>query len=260
MFISDVNSKLSKDFTCIGICYGIIGQLNFEGSFLILIKESTKVGTLFDQYDIYKIRSVSIIGLQDDRVFNELLECCEHSSRPPIVQDVAKKTTTLSKTFNSLKLAGSSFRQSTQNVAVSAANQVRSRVKRSGSNRESPNDKDKESFFKRFFDEIHRFFGDNESFYYSNSFDLTNRLQNNNFMFDLKFVNRNFFWNYDLLKDFFAQDESPNSLMTFCTLLIQGFVQIEEILFSETELEIDNCFLCLISRRSRFRAGTRYDF
>lgn len=99
---------------------------------------------------------------------------------------------------------------------------------------------------KRITDEFHKIFDDTDSFYYCLDGDITNNLQRRQ---DQEQDDR-FFWNKHMLKDIFQLgDES------WILPVIQGFVQLEQCVIG------NECFtLALVSRRSRYRAGTRYAF
>lgn len=97
---------------------------------------------------------------------------------------------------------------------------------------------------KRISDELHKIFDDTDSFFYCPDADVTNNLQRLN---DGEYDDR-FFWNKYMIRDIMELDDKAWVLP-----IIQGFVQMEQCVIGP------DCFsLALVSRRSRFRAGTRY--
>lgn len=118
---------------------------------------------------------------------------------------------------------------------------------------------------KRLLEEILRMFNDNGCFYYCPNLDLTNsvqRLQKSGCTTDNRF-----FWNRQLLKDLTLIVSEVN--FPWAIRIIQGFVNAVQqpfVLEEEEAKSIEsgkgnhsvNYNLLLISRRSVYRAGTRY--
>ncbi|XP_042239894.1 phosphatidylinositide phosphatase SAC2-like, partial [Homarus americanus] len=116
-----------------------------------------------------------------------------------------------------------------------------------------------------------KMFNDSDSFYYSCEADLTSSLQHQSdpsYDASLPLWRRaddNFFWNKHMLMDLIDQ-EIPN-LDIWIVPVIQGYVQTEAVPLDATVSSPDDSMdkqkrdqytLTLISRRSRYRAGTRY--
>lgn len=135
--------------------------------------------------------------------------------------------------WGAVKSAGSTIKNTTQQAAALASNQMRSSV----------GIKDPTRVEKRITDEFHKIFDDTDSFYYCLDADITNNLQRR----QDETPDDRFFWNRHMLKDIFQLgDES------WILPIIQGFVQLEQCVIG------NDCFtLALVSRRSRYRAGTR---
>ncbi|XP_037027725.1 phosphatidylinositide phosphatase SAC2 isoform X2 [Bradysia coprophila] len=229
------------DIECIGVCGGIIGIISLPGVYdphLIVIKESTAVGVLYPPHLVYKIKSICM--LSDDEPDALLANCPRHNTvRPtsssPVKSRLLEGTNIVNKSiWGAVKSAGSTIKNTTQQAAALASNQMKSTV----------GIKDPTRVEKRITDEFHKIFDDTDSFYYCLDGDITNNLQRRQ---DQAQDDR-FFWNKYMLKDIFQLgDES------WILPIIQGFVQMEQCVIG------NECFtLALVSRRSRYRAGTRY--
>lgn len=141
----------------------------------------------------------------------------------------------LLKTWDAMKSAGSSIKNTTQQAASIATTQVKSKV-----GIKEPYKK----LEKRISEEIHKIFDETDSFYYSPDSDITNNLQRKEY----KTYDDRFFWNKHMLSEI-MQLEGQQWGIKIC----MGFFQMEQCVIE------NECFtLALISRRSRFRAGTRY--
>lgn len=239
------------DIECIGITYGIIGEIKFPGVYdphLLIIKEAIPIGAVNSKNLVYKIKSVCI--LSQDEPDCQLFPCSKHSTtmssgRPnsnsstSSPQSKAKifdaSSNLFNKTLGAMKSAGSSIKNTTQQAASIATTQVKSKV-----GIKEPYKK----LEKRISEEIHKIFDETDSFYYSPDSDITNNLQRK------ESVTRDdrFFWNKHMLSEILKLDDQLWTLP-----IIQGFVQVEQCVIE------NECFtLALVSRRSRFRAGTRY--
>ncbi|XP_075071639.1 phosphatidylinositide phosphatase SAC2 isoform X2 [Mixophyes fleayi] len=141
--------------------------------------------------------------------------------------------------------------------------------------------KEKEKLERRLLDELFKMFMDSDSFYYSRTYDLTNSVQRQSTSGKSglplwKRVDERFFWNRYMLEDLIQlQDQHGGN---WILPIIQGFVQIEELVVNynessddeksspETPLQEPTCvddvhprfMVAVISRRSRHRAGMRY--
>ncbi|XP_053682063.1 phosphatidylinositide phosphatase SAC2 isoform X3 [Sabethes cyaneus] len=245
------------DIECIGLTYGIVGTIALQGVFephLIIIREAVPVGVLYAPHLVYKIKSICILGAEDPD--SSLMTCPKHNTStviktihnagieqptPRIVTSSPKsrlfESSTLVKTWGAVKSAGSTIKNTTEKAAAIASNQVKSTV--------SMVVKDPVRVEKRVMDELHRIFDDSDSFYYSLDCDITNNLQRRSEAPDDRF-----YWNRNMLKDIIMLNDSDNN---WVLPIIQGFVQVEQCVIG------NECFtLALVSRRSRYRAGTRY--
>ncbi|KAJ8317172.1 hypothetical protein KUTeg_005076 [Tegillarca granosa] len=133
--------------------------------------------------------------------------------------------------------------------------------------------KDREKFVKRVLDELMKMYNDSDSFYYSNTYDLTSNIQRQHDPSYTKSIplwkraNERFFWNSHMLKDLI--DVEPNT---------EGYIQIEDCIMdfledkkaglsdsvllntdfgSPDHVEPLKFKIGIISRRSRHKAGTR---
>ncbi|XP_021563841.1 phosphatidylinositide phosphatase SAC2 [Carlito syrichta] len=141
--------------------------------------------------------------------------------------------------------------------------------------------KEKEKLERRLLEELLKMFVDSESFYYCLTYDLTNSVQRQSTGEKdgrplWQKVDDRFFWNKYMIQDL---TEIGISDVDFWIIpIIQGFVQIEELVVNynessddeksspETPPQESTCvddihprfLVALISRRSRHRAGMRY--
>ncbi|XP_065844054.1 phosphatidylinositide phosphatase SAC2-like [Oscarella lobularis] len=135
--------------------------------------------------------------------------------------------------------------------------------------------KEKEKIEKRCQEELLRMFNGSESFYFSNDFDLTKSLNlNDEEKGDTPIwrqADPTYFWNYHMLGDLIetAKKRGPQTEKLYSPWLlpiIQGYIEINQPLTEPPQsspqprkkLSPLPFSLALISRRSRFRAGTRY--
>jgi len=236
------------DIECIGITYGIIGEIKFPGVYdphLLIIKEAIPIGSLCQSNLVYKIKSVCILSQDEPDCL--LIPCSKHAttsiransstqsspqSKPKIFD---ASSNLMNKTWGAMKSAGSTIKNTTQQAASIATTQVKSKV-----GIKEPYKK----LEKRISEEIHKVFDDTDSFYYCPTIDITNNLQRK----EAATYDDRFLWNKHMLSEMLKLEDQYWTLP-----IIQGFVQVEQCV-------IDNeCFtLALVSRRSRFRAGTRY--
>nr|CAD7438977.1 unnamed protein product [Timema bartmani] len=242
-FLSRWDLAAANDPDCLGLFYGIIGKIELQSimeSRLMLIKECETVGDLPGGKTVYKIKSVAFLqlGLSGDSLELGLHPCKKHQDNTGTkkssslsggvsggIFDIPQKAA-FAKTWGTIKSATNSIKNTTQQAAAMATSQVKL-----GKNRDS---KDREKLERRLLDELQRIFTDTDSFYYCLTGDLTNSLER---QCELREMNSNkdtawwrtvddrFFWNRHMLEDII--------MMNTFTLI-------------------------LISRRSRFRAGTRY--
>lgn len=231
------------DIECIGITYGIIGEIKFPGVYdphLMIIKEAVPVGALCQNHLVYKIKTVCILSQDEPDV--PLFPCSKHattSSQQSSPQTKPKifdtSSNLMNKTWGAMKSAGSTIKNTTQQAASIATTQVKSKV-----GIKEPYKK----LEKRICEEIHKVFDDTDSFYYCLTLDITNNLQRK----EAETYDDRFLWNKHMLSELLKLENQ-----SFTLPIIQGFVQVEQCVIE------NECFtLALVSRRSRFRAGTRY--
>lgn len=205
---------------------------------LVIVKEAVPIGSLVQNKLVYKIKSVCI--LSQDEPDTQLFPCSKHattnlSSSSNSSPAKIFESNIMGKTWGAMKSAGSTIKNTTQQAASIATTQVKSKV-----GIKEPYKK----LEKRISEEIHKIFDDTDSFYYSFDCDITNNLQRN----ESETRDDRFFWNKHMQTELLKLNDQ------FWTLpIIQGFVQVEQCVIE------NECFtLALVSRRSRYRAGTRY--
>ncbi|XP_011702877.1 PREDICTED: phosphatidylinositide phosphatase SAC2 isoform X2 [Wasmannia auropunctata] len=269
---SDWEWATPKDLECLGMFYGIVGKIEQTSVLeprLMLIKDVTPAGELHGGHVVYKIKSIAFLHVGTENTDIGLLPCKKHQyamrkKGTGGLFDVPQKAA-LAKTWGTIKNATNTIKNTTQHAAALATSQMKSTViKRSVV-------KDKERFEKRILEELNKIFTETDSFFFCQTGDITNSLQRQCVMESQhgrgnqehkplwQRVDDRFFWNKHMLNDII----NLNTDKANCWILpiIQGYVQIEkcivEVGFDEQpQQEIFN--LAIISRRSRFRAGTRY--
>lgn len=268
---SDWEWATPKDLECLGMFYGIVGKIEQTSVLeprLMLIKDITPAGELHGGHIVYKIKSIAFLHIGTENVDIGLLPCKKHQyvlkkKGSSGLFDVPQKAA-LAKTWGTIKNATNTIKNTTQQAAALATSQMKSTViKRSVV-------KDKDRFEKRILEELNKIFTETDSFFFCQTGDITNSLQRQCIMESQhgqdnqdkplwQRVDDRFFWNKHMLHDII----NLNTEKANCWILpiIQGYVQIEkcivEVGFDEQpQQEIFN--LAIISRRSRFRAGTRY--
>ncbi|OAD59920.1 Phosphatidylinositide phosphatase SAC2 [Eufriesea mexicana] len=268
---SDWEWASPKDLECLGIFYGIVGKIEQPCVLeprLMLIKEVLPAGELYGGHVIYKIKSITFLHLGSENNDIGLLPCKKHQNLPKKKSqgglfDVPQKAA-FAKTWGTIKSATNTIKNTTQQAAALATSQVKSTVSKRNIV------KDKERFEKRILDELNKIFTETDSFYFCQTGDITNSLQRL-CVADLQQneeginkplwqrVDDRFFWNKHMLQDII--NLKVNKANWWILPVIQGYVQIEKC---KVEVGIDEqpyhetFNLAIISRRSRFRAGTRY--
>ncbi|XP_004536586.1 phosphatidylinositide phosphatase SAC2 isoform X2 [Ceratitis capitata] len=250
------------DIECIGITHGIVGVISLPNVYdphLVIIKEATPVGVLYAPNLVYKIKSICILSA--DEPDTVLTSCTRHSrsanstpTHSPATDASATGNTSntattktklfegaqlMNKTWGAVKIAGNTIKNTTQQAAALASNQMKSSV----------GIRDPSRIEKRITDELHKIFDDTDSFYFSFDSDITNNLQRQSAAGEQRQqYDDRFFWNMHMIADILKFKDN-----TWVLPIIQGFVQIEPCVIG------NECFtLALVSRRSRYRAGTRY--
>ncbi|XP_026754243.1 phosphatidylinositide phosphatase SAC2 isoform X1 [Galleria mellonella] len=280
-----------EDIECLGITEGIIGKVEHSNIFeprLMIIKESVPVGQLYFHHTVYKIKSICFLnmGLLNHEV--DLCPCTKHGSSSSLGSSgkslnkkmgarLFENSAFLNKTVGAVKNVSNTIKTTTQQ----AATQVKQTVKK------QRDPKLAERFEKRLSDELHKIFDDSDSFYYSRTLDITNSLQrqyeiekmleseeNSKPVMDItrwwKHVDDRFFWNKYMLKDIISLG-SPEC-DEWVLPIIQGYVHLSQIAVEPADVNplntesLSNSNSCdetftlgLISRRSRYQAGTRYN-
>ncbi|XP_043248016.1 phosphatidylinositide phosphatase SAC2 [Colletes gigas] len=268
---SDWEWASPKDLECLGIFYGIVGKIeqpNVLEPRLMLIKEISPAGELYGGHIIYKIKSIAFLHFGTENNDIGLLPCKKHQNLPKkksqtSLFDVPQKAA-FAKTWGTIKSATNTIKNTTQQAAALATSQVKSTVSKRSIV------KDKERFEKRILEELNKIFSETDSFYFCQTGDITNSLQRlcnieaqqneeeqNKPLWQR--VDDRFFWNKHMLQD--IMNLKTDKANCWILPVIQGYVQIEkckvEVGFDD-QPQHETFNLAIISRRSRFRAGTRY--
>ncbi|XP_054747755.1 phosphatidylinositide phosphatase SAC2 isoform X3 [Anastrepha obliqua] len=250
------------DIECIGITHGIVGVINLPNVYephLVIVKEATPVGVLYAPSLVYKIKSICILSADEpDTVLTSCTRHTRSANSTPTHSSSSNTSTTgntnntpapktklfegaqlMNKTWGAVKIAGNTIKNTTQQAAALASNQMKSSV----------GIRDPSRIAKRITEELHKIFDDTDSFYFSFDSDITNNLQRQSAAGEQKQqYDERFFWNMHMIADILKFKDN-----TWVLPIIQGFVQVEPCVIG------NECFtLAVVSRRSRLRAGTRY--
>ncbi|XP_007478969.1 phosphatidylinositide phosphatase SAC2 isoform X2 [Monodelphis domestica] len=250
---------------CLGLVEGVIGKVQLHSDlpwWLILIRQKALIGKLPGDHEVCKITKIAVLSLSEMEPQDLELELCKKHhfgiNKPEKITQSPDDSKFLLKTFTHIK----------SNVSVPNKKKVKE-------------SKEKEKLERKLLEELLKMFMDSESFYYSLTYDLTNSVQrqsvceNKNLPLWQK-VDERFFWNRYMIKDLI--DIGTSEVDFWIIPVIQGFVQIEELVVNYNELSDDeksspdtppqesSCvddihpqfLVALISRRSRHRAGMRY--
>ncbi|XP_036241332.2 LOW QUALITY PROTEIN: phosphatidylinositide phosphatase SAC2 [Molothrus ater] len=250
---------------CLGLVEGVIGKVQLHTDlpwWLLLIRQKALIGKLPGDHEVCKITKIAVIPLSETEPQDLELELCKKHhfgiNKPEKITQSPDDSKFLLKTLTQIK------------SNVSAPNKKKIRES-----------KEKERLEKRLLEELFKMFMDSDSFYYSLSYDLTNSVQRQSACEKTNLplwrkVDDRFFWNKHMIEDLISID---NAEVDFWIIpIIQGFVQIEELVVNYSESSDDDksspetppqessCvddihptfLVALISRRSRHRAGMRY--
>uniref|UniRef100_A0A8C0BBZ2 Inositol polyphosphate-5-phosphatase F n=1 Tax=Buteo japonicus TaxID=224669 RepID=A0A8C0BBZ2_9AVES len=262
-FFAATDLLLAWNPICLGLVEGVIGKVQLHTDlpwWLLLIRQKALIGKLPGDHEVCKITKIAVIPLSETEPQDLELELCKKHhfgiNKPEKITQSPDDTKFLLKTLTQIK------------SNVSAPN--KKKIKES---------KEKEKLEKRLLEELFKMFMDSDSFYYSLTYDLTNSVQRQSACEKTNLplwrkVDDRFFWNKHMIEDLISID-----VMDFWIIpIIQGFVQIEELVVNYSESSDDDksspetppqestCvddihptfLVALISRRSRHRAGMRY--
>ncbi|XP_053548633.1 phosphatidylinositide phosphatase SAC2 [Bombina bombina] len=250
---------------CLGLVEGVIGKVQLHTDlpwWLLLIRQKSLIGKLPGGHEINKITKIAVIPLSSAEPQDLELELCKKHhfgiNKPEKITQSPDDSKFLMKTFTQIK------------SNVSAPN--KKKVKES---------KEKEKLERRLLEELFKMFMDSDSFYYSQTYDLTSSVQRQSSAekSDLPLYQRvadRYFWNKHMIQDV-INSKDPQGCFWILPI-IHGFVQIEELVVNYNESSDDEksspdtppqepvCvddvhprfMVALISRRSRHRAGMRY--
>ncbi|KAM4703825.1 phosphatidylinositide phosphatase SAC2 [Rhinophrynus dorsalis] len=250
---------------CLGLVEGIIGKVQLHTDlpwWLLLIRQKSLIGSLPGGHEIYKVTKIAVLPLSNAEPQDLELELCKKHhfgiNKPEKISHSPDDSKFLMKTFTQIK------------SNVSAPN--KKKVKES---------KEKERLERRLLEELFKMFMDSDSFYYSWTYDLTNSVQRQSSRDKGSLplwqrVDDRYFWNKHMIQDLIKLKDPQGSF--WILPIIQGFVQIEELVVNYNESSDDEksspetppqeptCVddvhprfvVALISRRSRHRAGMRY--
>uniref|UniRef100_A0A5S6QD13 SAC domain-containing protein n=1 Tax=Trichuris muris TaxID=70415 RepID=A0A5S6QD13_TRIMR len=230
------NQPLTKGFTCLGRIHGLVGCLSIpeaKSGYLLLVSGQEFVGQHpLTKNSIYKVERVSAVPWKClDRTLhplesNELPPCRLHQKQPVKGPGLANAQTMIEP-----------FKYVSSRAVKSLPPFMRSRVR------------------SQVLDDVLRLFNNNGSFYYCSLADLTNSVQCLISKGGSKVsLSKRFFWNRHSANCFLENVQPSCSLedcvsQGFLCAMINGHVSV---------LIEGNVSIAVISRRSIYRAGTRY--
>eukprot|EP00063_Salmo_salar_P034906 XP_014009741.1 PREDICTED: phosphatidylinositide phosphatase SAC2-like [Salmo salar] len=256
---------LARNPTCLGLVEGLVGKIQLHTDLplgLILIRQKVLVGQMPGDHKVYKITKIAVIPLSEEEPLELELELCKKHhfgiDKPEKLAQSPDESKFLMKTLSQIK----------SNVGAPTKKKVKE-------------NKEKERLERRLLDELYKIFMDSDSFYYSMTYDLTNTVQRQGDTEKSNLplwnqVDDRFFWNKHMVQELI--DLQVPEVDFWVTPIIQGFVQVEELVVNynespdeeknspDTPLQELTCVddihprftVALISRRSRHRAGMRY--
>ncbi|XP_041065823.1 phosphatidylinositide phosphatase SAC2 isoform X1 [Carcharodon carcharias] len=249
---------------CLGLVEGVIGKIQLHTDFawqLLLIRQKAVVGKLPGEHDVYKITKIAVIPLSEAEPQDLELELCKKHHFG------INKTEKITQSPDDSKFLLKTLSQIKCNVAAPIKKKAKEH-------------KEKERLERRLLEELIKMFVDSDSFYFSLTYDLTNSVQRLSASEKKgesiwQRVDDRFFWNKHMIDDLIKVND-PNADF-WIVPIIQGFVQIEELVVNYNESSDDEksspetpsqeqCvddvhprfLVAIISRRSRHRAGMRY--
>jgi hypothetical protein len=288
----EVTFKKAQDlseFDEISKVYGFIGKFQVNSTCsqkLLFIKKRESVGKIrikSKEHVIFKLKEVLLLTLSPPGSVHDEFESYASIECDLITLSSPNSSSNLKDTEN---LSSNNQQNDTTSLT---SNTSSSSLATNSSATSTPNAKTNNSetnkFEKRIIDEIIKIFQDNNgSFYFSYTYDLTNSVEKQQIISDTfanihsdpnessnwKNANDRFFWNKVLLKDLIDLHNKETLVDKFVLPLIQGYVQIENYNFpiesydlkagsnQEKSKNTVEFRIFLLSRRSRYRLGTRF--
>ncbi|CAG0920228.1 unnamed protein product [Notodromas monacha] len=276
--------SLVGDVECLGLIYAILGRLSLPISneqYLFVIADKADVGKVPGVGPVRKITRVVPIVLSSWQstevpevldIPDALLPCPKHKKAGKAesalkgILDVSPKSASgaLQFTIGALKTATSTIK--------SATNQAKEQIKLGTSESRAIN---KERLQRRVYEEVVKLLNEPDSFYFSTSGNISQTVQNKlgnkvrlpddpepekcREPLNWRHFEDRFFWNKHMLKDFLALSNSDkNNADRWITPVMMGYVEVKKCRHDAPNNRADEMTLALVSRRSRFRAGTRY--
>ena len=256
--------EIGSEAKCLGLVHGLFGL--FDGNKLVLIQSRESAGHLPGPEgrsdEVFKITKVVVIDLanDDENADFGLDPCPKHHCH--LQQQTPKKQTTGNKSEQAV--------QQTWNQIKSATSHVKGHVSGGGSgaalsSSDFRNDP-RERLERKLVEEVLKMVNLTDSFYYSLTGDLTNTIQRrtqNVTSLGKKEIHTNlddrFFWNRVMIGSLLdCPNEMKDVSSHWIVPIIQGYFESgTSFLSTDSGHEVEST-LIVISRRSRFRAGTRY--
>lgn len=255
--------EIGSEAKCLGVVYGLFGL--FDHNKLILIQDREIAGELPGPEgrvdEVYKITKVVVIDLgTDDENTDFGLDSCpyhgqlqQHTPKRNLNSVQQKSEQAVQQTWNHIKSATSHVKAGQGGVVSSTDGNIVSRI--------DP----RERLEKKLIEEIYRMVNATESFYFSLTCDLTNTVQRRtrnvlekkSSKFDE--LDDRFFWNKVMISSLLDCPDDMKDVSSYWIVpILQGYFESGTCTLSlDSGQEVEST-LIIISRRSRFRAGTRY--
>lgn len=131
-----------EDIECLGVTSAIIGKIEHEAVYepkLMIVKDCTPVGNLYDDHIIYKIKSICLLPMGNEEAEFNLTPCKKHSTGSAAKTQISDATKVnkkdnskglfensmfVNKTWGAVKSAGNTIKNTTQQAAAIATSQV----------------------------------------------------------------------------------------------------------------------------------------
>lgn len=285
--ISTINYNDAKELSNlrrVGRTQGIIGK--FLNKYLVLMKSNTLVGSLYDpstrkEHDVYVINQIQVIDIScvscksDSKSSSVLYDAnaCRREVDPgsregeigtntPSEQSEIQDFTSLPITISSSSYASLQSRSGPWNpfkLANSLKPKIPTHLLRTSLTDSSNNNSSSlatnsiqtEDSDKRLVDEMSKLFNNTNSFYFSPTLDLTNRISKlaSGDRFDReniwKTANERFFWNRHMLKDLIELSMNNSDVNYFICVILQGFIAIQQLVKIPRRLNDPTIDMCV---------------
>ena len=268
---------------CLGAVWGLVGKLRLHPSLeeqLVVVRECERIvelpqPSLRATFPVYRVKSVAVFPVSAaPPTFDPPLKSCPKHHIGVVDPMTGQSVTEADSGKFPFKSLGGKFKQAGDTLkftAGSVAGGITNQVKVPWKKENKENTRDLDRLEKRLLEEFIKLFNDSDGFYFSYTGDLTNSLQKQHEYLELnkdlpvwRRVDDRFFFNKALVQEII--DLADTRADGWILPLVHGFIELKECSIDPELLEalgeeskLPHYYrLCVISRRARARAGTRY--